>query len=214
MHILALIVTFISFFGIPLFLLLAIIQFFRGKPAKTLFKICMGLVPLLIIGIFVGEATTPNWYEKDQQTAAEKRENKRIQENINKNWAKAEEEHKKYEEAMHEEAVASLRTPEEMRKIAKSINYHSIEKEPNRYLGEYVKFSGTINEVRKIEGEGYIIALNVGDENLVRVRFLAPISSNKGDSITIYGTLNDLISYTKSNGDKVTAPSVSADLID
>lgn len=214
MHYFAIFLLFISFFGIPVFLLVSIIQFFRGRPAMPFLKICVVLVPVFIIGTALGEFTTPNYWERNEQTEEEKEENRRIQENINKNWAKAEEEQKKYEQARQEEMAASLRTPEQMMADAYFVDYDSLQNDPDSYIGEFVKFEGVVNEVREEEeGFGSIIALDVGDENLVRVDYILPVNYQKGDIITVFGTLTEMISYTNNSGEMLTAPILVAKMI-
>jgi len=214
-HTLALIMLFVSFFGIPFFLLLAVIQFFRGKSSKTLFMLSIGLVPVLIVGIVLGELTTPSYWEKDEQTAAEREENKKIQENISRNWDAVEKEKAEYEKAQHQEMKDTLREPEEIRKNAKIIDFERIQNDSDSYIGEYIKFEGTINEIREVEkGIGSVIALNVGEGNLVRVKTVAPVNFIAGDYITVYGTFTGLFSYTSSSGDKIYSPDLTADMIE
>lgn len=215
MHTLALIMLFVSFFGIPFFLLLAVIQFFRGKSSKTLFMLSIGLVPVLIVGIVLGELTTPSYWEKDEQTAAEREENKKIQENISRNWDAVEKEKAEYEKAQHQEMKDTLGGPEEIRTNAKNIDFERIQNDSDSYIGEYIKFEGTINEIREVEkGIGSVIALNVGEGNLVRVKTVAPVNFVAGDYITVYGTFTGLFSYTSSSGDKVYSPDLTADMIE
>lgn len=215
MHILALIMLFFSFFGIPFFLLLAVIQLFRGKSSKTLFMISIGLLPVLIVGIVLGELTTSNYWEKDEQTAEEREENKKIQENISKNWDAVEKEQVEYEKAQHQEVKDTLREPEEIRANAKIIDFERIQNDSDRYIGEYIKFDGTVNEIREVkEGIGSIIALNVGNGNLVRVKTRVPVNFEAGDDITVYGTFTGLFSYTNNSGDEVYSPDLTADMIE
>lgn len=209
-------ITIIAFIGVPLFLLLSIIQLFRGRPAKRFLKIGLGLIPVLIIGIAIAEFATPSYWEKDQQTAAQAKEEQKIQENINRNLEKMEEQQKKNAQAEHESVAASISGPEERKTAAKTINYASIQKDPNKYIGTYMKFEGTIVEVRDVQGGGVgsMIALDVGNGNLVRVRTMIPSENKRGDHITAFGTLTGTITYTDNNGKKLTAPSITADLVE
>lgn len=216
LNIISVIICGICFFGLPVILCLAIIQFFRGKPAKNLFIISIGMVPIFFITLIISEFTTPNYWERQEQTKAEERENQRIVENINKNWAEAEKAQEQYEKDMHEQVAESLRSPEQIREEANSYDYNTLLNDSNSYLGKHAKFEGVINDIRDVEngGVGSIIALDVGDGNLVRVNSLIPIEYQSGDSITVYGTITEFISYTNNSGEELTAPSLIADIIE
>lgn len=216
MNTIATVFLFFSFFGIPITLIFALIQLFRGKPAKKIFFTSIGLVPILIISLIVTEFTTPNYWERQEQTYAEEQENQRIEENINKNWAEAEKAQAEYEQETHEQMADTLRTTEQIKADANTIDYDTLQQDPNLYIDEHVKFEGIVNEIRDIEDEGMgsIIALDVGNGNFVRVISLLPLENQSGDSITVYGTITEFFSYANSSGEEVTAPSLVADIIE
>ncbi|MDK8643753.1 hypothetical protein ACQRXC_26530 (plasmid) [Niallia taxi] len=215
-NIVSVIIGSICFFGFPVILGLAIIQFFRGKPAKNLFFVSIGMIPILFISIFIGEFTTPNYWERQKQTKAEERENQKIAENINKNQAEAEKAQEQYNEDMHKQVANSLRSPEEIRSVSNIFDYNTLIKDPDNYIGKYAKFKGVINEIRDSEngGVGSIVALDVGDGNLIRVHSPIPLESQSGDSITVYGTITEFISYTNNSGEELTAPDLIADIVE
>lgn len=216
MNTIATIFLFISFFGIPITLLLAIIQVFRKRSVKNLLIICIGLVPIFLISLIIAEFTTPNYWERQEQTKAEEEENQKIVENINNNWAEAEKAQEEYEEEMQEQMADTLRTPEQIRSEASSFDYDTLLQEATAYIGEHAKFEGIINEIRDAENEGFgsVIALDVGDGNFVRIHSLLPLEYQSGDSITVYGTITDFFSYTNNSGEEVTAPDIIADIVE
>lgn len=100
------------------------------------------------------------------------------------------------------------------------ITYESLSRTPDDYIGEKVKFSGTVVQVledtssqeiqiRLAVDDNYDTILYCGyDKNIVQSRVL------EDDWITIYGTSLGLFSYQSTLGGTITIPAVYIDRID
>ena len=100
-----------------------------------------------------------------------------------------------------------------LKKNAKGGLYTKISRDPNQYVGEYVKFSGKVVQVCYESGSAgdysqYRIATKNGYDDVVYA--LINISGKsrilENDKITIYGKFSELYTYTTVMGSSVTIP--------
>ncbi|MDF2791135.1 MAG: hypothetical protein K0S80_4237, partial [Neobacillus sp.] len=103
---------------------------------------------------------------------------------------------------------------------AKVIRYAELEKNPDKYSGEYVKYRGQIVQI--MEDDGYtVIRLSVtqdsfgwSSDNIVFVTYVGETKYVKNDVVTVYGSLNGSKTYESEAGYQITIPSMEAEFID
>ena len=117
-------------------------------------------------------------------------------------------------EMSEEEELASKRAN------AQSIGYAHLEKNPDRYSGEYVKYRGEILQILE-EGVYTVIRLAVtptsygydyGD--VIWVEYIGLTDFVEGDVVTVYGTISGDYSYQSTAGWTITIPAMTADTIE
>lgn len=137
---------------------------------------------------------------------------------------KAEEEAAK--KKAEEEAAAKKAAEEEARKQAEKekkgyetgITYDNLARNPDDYMGEKVKFKGTVVQV--IEGSSEIqirFAVNDDYDQILYCAYDPSIVDSRileDDTITIYGVSIGTISYESTLGGTITIPGISIDKID
>ena len=103
--------------------------------------------------------------------------------------------------------------------VYESLEYKAVSRDPDKYEGRYVKFSGKVLQV--IEYEDYdIVSFRVASrgnyDDVVYVMYAIPEDYSRileDDRIEVSGTYGDLYSYKTVRGDTVTIPLVYADLV-
>ncbi|WP_338452531.1 hypothetical protein R4Z09_12010 [Niallia oryzisoli] len=106
------------------------------------------------------------------------------------------------------------------RSTAKTIDFPHLEKNPDRYAGEYVTYTGEIVQI--LEGNGTTnIRLSVTKESygysyndLVFVEYAGYTDFVEGDIVTIYGTVYGSYSYESQAGYNISLPGIIADSVE
>lgn len=103
---------------------------------------------------------------------------------------------------------------------AKSIEYAQLKKDPNKYSGQYAKYTGEIVQILE-DGNNTVIRLavtkddfgyNFGD--IVFVKYQGTTDYVEKDIVTVYGTLDGSYTYKSQAGWDISVPSMSADFFD
>ena len=114
--------------------------------------------------------------------------------------------------AEHEQAIASTLQAEKDAYISQcvSVKYSDVERNPDNYDGQKIKFSGKVVQV----SEGFLdsVTLRVNSNgNMWYVTYSRKDGESRileGDNITCYGECNGVTSYTNVLGSQVTIPSM------
>ncbi|MET3507013.1 hypothetical protein [Halalkalibacter oceani] len=109
---------------------------------------------------------------------------------------------------------------EQKKSIAEEISFAHLNKNPDRYAGEYVKYTGEIVQIQ--EGDGWtIIRLAVTESSygydfndIVWVEYEGYTDFIDEDIVTVYGTIMGSHSYTSQAGWEITVPALLADIIE
>lgn len=124
-------------------------------------------------------------------------------------------------EVVKEETVKI--TKDEYKNECKTYSYSTIARNPNKYKGEYGKFSGKVIQV--IEDDLYSIAvsytlrvaLNGDYNNVILVTYVANSDDDhilEDDRINLYGEIQGSYTYESTMGASITVPYVEAKYID
>lgn len=149
--------------------------------------------------------------------AAEEAERKAKEEQAAAAQAAVEEAQRKAEEE------AAAKAEEEKRGYDTGITYDNLARDPDKYKGKKVKFTGKVLQVTELTNEIQIRLATKSDawggyyEDVVYLYFESSLVSSRileDDIITIYGTAQGLHSYTTVLGANVTLPLVKVDKID
>lgn len=98
-----------------------------------------------------------------------------------------------------------------------SLEYKNVSRNPNNYVGNYVKFSGKVLQV--IEDSGLVafrVASKGNYDDVVFVLMDVPDNYSRileDDRVEVRGKYGDLYSYETVRGDTITIPMVYADLV-
>jgi cell division protein FtsB len=195
---------------------MCIIGVLKGNMKRVLRFIKLGFVTVLLffLGLFISSAGMSSYWDY-QKTDEDEEYNQEIIENIQRNEQKAEEETKKREEVARLEMKAAMRTPEESKSIAESLDYKAVIENIELYVGTYAKFQGEITELDATESYTYVaLTLIDNPEYVVVVEFPGPVNQYVGDVVTAYGYVEEGDFYTTKSGNKVYAPILRSDIID
>ena len=123
----------------------------------------------------------------------------------------------------HSEDISIERTMSaaEKRASAKTISFAQLEKNPDKYDGEYVKYTGEILQI----SEGYFmtgIRLAVTQtsygwysaDDVIWVEYVGTTDFVEEDVVTVYGEITGTYSYTSIAGWEITIPAMEADTIE
>lgn len=169
----------------------------------------------------VNEEVKETAEEKEERIAKEAIEKAAIEATAKKEAeakAKAEAEQKAKEEAEAKaKAEAEAQALADKKANAQSIDYAQLKKNPDRYSGEYVKYTGEIIQI--LEGDDMTnIRLSVTKESygysfndLVFVEYIGYTDFVDGDIVTIYGEVYGAYSYESQAGFNISLPGIIAD---
>jgi hypothetical protein len=103
---------------------------------------------------------------------------------------------------------------------AKSIDYAQLKKDPNKFSGQYAKYTGEIVQIAE-DGNNTVIRLAVtkddfgyNSEDVVFVKYQGTTDYVEKDIVTVYGTLDGSYTYQSQAGWDITVPSMTADFFD
>jgi hypothetical protein len=142
--------------------------------------------------------------KKNKEQEAKENKKKKEQEKIKKQKAKL----VKQQKIVNKKANAKL------------IRYAELEKNPDKYSGEYVKYRGQIVQI--MEDDGYtVIRLSVtqdsfgwSSDDIVFITYESETKYVRDDVVTVYGNLNGSKTYESEAGYEITIPSMEAEYID
>ena len=103
--------------------------------------------------------------------------------------------------------------------VYEALEYKGVSRDPSKYTGRYVKFSGKVLQVIEYfdyDMVSFRIATSGNYDNVVYVTMEVPEEYSRileDDRVEVSGTYGDLYSYETVRGDTVTIPLVYADLI-
>lgn len=240
MNTLFILLTVVSFIAVIVFACLTIVNFLKDKKKgmKMLkrFGISFGvmILSLILFGVTLDEDETST--EKSEASDSEKKETaeeKQAKEakiaeekaadelkakEKAEEKAKIEAELKAKEEAdAKAKAEADAKAALEKKANAKTIDYAQLKKNPDRYAGEYVKYTGEVVQI--LEGDNITnIRLSVTKEsygysinNLVFIEYPGYTDFVDGDIVTIYGEVYGSYKYKSQAGYEISLPGILAD---
>ena len=105
------------------------------------------------------------------------------------------------------------------RASARRIDYDQLLKDPDKFSGEKVVYSGKILQVREEGGSGFMLLQVTCDEygfcdDPIYVEYEDPIDSAEDDEVTVYGVVRGGYEYDTQAGGSNYVPSVEARYID
>lgn len=218
LHILGIIIMVAGFLLAPISIFIFAYQFSKGRPLAGIKKKGVLAVTLFVVGLALATFTEENYWDRQQQTVDEERENQKIAENIEENYQAAEEERQKMIEESEMEMESSFATPEPMESSAQALNYTAVQENPENYLGVNATFSGVIQTISPTESYTYLElsvmsgSNDVNAENILVVEFPGPVSQYKGDVVQVYGTIHNGTPYINKNGESIIVPVMQADI--
>jgi hypothetical protein len=133
-----------------------------------------------------------------------------------------------FEDAKETVLVERQKTAAELKKeeddfknSCKTVKYGEIEKSPDKYVGQKVKFKGKILEIQEVSGVGIMrIAVTYMGYDIwnfndaVWVNYTGTTDAVKDDIVTVYGTMLLPKSYTSQAGWEITIPQMDAKYIE
>jgi hypothetical protein len=228
---LAMLLTLIGLVGFLVFLGLGIFSSVRknGKAKKNFTFAGVSFLGMILFFVIFGVTA-----DSTETTASQTQETKEKEELSAKEKAKqAEEEKKAAELQAQQEAEEAQRQAEEERLAAEAeakalaeqkanaqpIDYKQLEKNPDRYAGEYVKYTGEIIQI--MEGDDVTnIRLAVTKDSygydyndVIYIEYPGLTEFVEEDVVTVYGEVYGSYSYESQAGYNITIPSVIADEI-
>ena len=234
MYIFLVLLSFIAFFAGIVMLIMALI---KKKKKKNGGLVLLASFVLFIVGVAITPVsddtasstenestaeTVEETPEEKQAREAKEAEEKAAAEQKKKEEAeakaKAEAEKKAKEEAEAKaKAEAEAKAKAEKKANAQTIDYARLKKNPDRYAGEYVKYTGEIVQI--LEGNGMTnIRLSVTKESygysfndIVFIEYVGYTDFIDGDIITIYGEVYGNYTYESQAGYQISLPGILAD---
>lgn len=220
----------IGILGLLVCIVMAVVALIR-KTGKA--KRYFGLAALSFVLFVVGVAVSPTEDVSSEPVAkveAEVEEEVKTDEEIAQEKKEAEEKAKEEEAKLKaeeearekEEAEAKKKAAEELaekKANAEPIEFKQLEKNPDRYTGEYVKYTGEIVQI--IESDDYTnIRLAVTKDSygysydeIIFIQYDGLTEFVEEDVVTVYGTVYGSHDYTSQAGYELSIPGVLADEI-
>ncbi|MBN8208921.1 hypothetical protein JI666_09205 [Bacillus sp. NTK071] len=212
----------IGILGLLVCIVLAVVSLIRknGKAKKY-----FGFAALSFVMFVIGVAVSPTEEVSSDpvtEVEAEVEEEVKTEEEIAQEKKEAEEKAKEEEAREKEEAEAEKKAAEELaekKANAEPIEFKQLEKNPDRYTGEYVKYTGEIVQI--IESDDYTnIRLAVTKDSygysfdeIIYIEYDGLTEFVEEDVVTIYGTVYGSHDYTSQAGYELSIPGVLADEI-
>lgn len=94
----------------------------------------------------------------------------------------------------------------------KEISYKQLEKNPDKYAGQRVKFTGTIFQIQE-SGDFTSILLDVGGYDNISVLYDGTTNAVEDSTITVYGEILGSYTYESVAGYQITVPQMNAKYI-
>ncbi len=109
-------------------------------------------------------------------------------------------------------APAPAETEAQYKASCKKISYKQLEKNPDKYTGQRVKFTGTIFQIQE-SGDFTSILLDVGGYDNISVLYDGTTNAVEDSEITVYGEILGSYTYESVAGYQITVPQMSAKYI-
>jgi len=109
-------------------------------------------------------------------------------------------------------APAPAETEAQYKASCKKISYKQLEKNPDKYTGQRVKFTGTIFQIQE-SGDFTSILLDVGGYDNISVLYDGTTDAVEDSSITVYGEIMGSYTYESVAGYQITVPQMNAKYI-
>ncbi len=109
-------------------------------------------------------------------------------------------------------APAPTETEAQYKASCKKISYKQLEKNPDKYTGQRVKFTGTVFQIQE-SGDFTSILLDVGGYDNVSVLYDGTTNAVEDSTITIYGEIMGSYTYESVAGYQITVPQMNAKYI-
>lgn len=112
--------------------------------------------------------------------------------------------------------AAPAESESQFKSSCQSIDYAVFNKNPNKYIGQKLKFTGEIFQIQE-DSSGTFMLLDVtgsGDRIAVYYKGQTSASIVEGKTVTVYGTGLGSYTYTSQANYKITVPSLDAKYID
>ncbi|UZJ79330.1 hypothetical protein [Fictibacillus sp. KU28468] len=128
--------------------------------------------------------------------------------------AHTKEEVEKYDESLKKQEE------QERKQSAKTIRYGELEKNPDTFKGDFVKFQGQIVQIMEKDGSTDIrLAVTKASygydiNDIVYVTYSGTTPFIKDDTVTVYGTIEGSLSYKSQAGFEITVPHLEAETVE
>ena len=229
-------IVLLSFFATLFFVILSIIQFAKKNSSKGKKQIKYSAISFVVMivsfigfGITTDSTETSEVKKEDVETVAETKEE--TPEEKAAREAKEAEEKALAEQKAKEEAEAKAKAEEEARLKAEQelaakkanaqpIDYAQLKKNPDRYKGEYVKYTGEILQI--LEGDNIthirlaVTKTSYGYDfnDVIFVEYPGYTDFVDEDIVTVYGEIYGSYSYESQAGYNITLPGLIADTVE
>ncbi len=232
---LGILITIVALLALFIFIILGLVSLVikNGKSMKH-FKIAGISLAAAIFGFFLfgfsyEDSKTPSTTEVAEEVIEETPEERAEREAQEKAEAEAEAEQKAKEEAEAKakaEAEAKARAEAEAKAAeeaaakkanAQPIEYAHLKKNPDRYAGEYVKYTGEIIQIMEGDDITTIRLAVTKDEwgynydDVIYIEYSGLTDYIEEDIITVYGEIYGEYSYTSQAGWEISIPALIAD---
>lgn len=235
-----LIVLTLSFFAVIVFVIMSILRFAKKDTVKGKKQIKfagISLVVMIVSFIAFGMTTEPvetaNKKEEQEkvETAKETKKEEETPEEKAARESKEAEEKALAEQKAKEEAEAKAKADEEARLKAEQeaaakkanaqpIEYAQLKKNPDRYKGEYVKYTGEVVQI--LEGDNYtnirlaVTKTSYGYDfnDVIFIEYPGYTDFVDNDIVTVYGEIYGSYSYESQAGFNISLPGLLAETIE
>lgn len=236
MDILFRVLAWISLVAVPVFFIISIAAFVKKDSTKGKKQIKFSGISLLILfvslfglGMTSDSSETSEGDKEKVETAATPKEETPEEKAVRE--AKEAEEKALAEQRAKEEAEAKAKADEEARlkaeqeavakkANAQTIDYAQLKKNPDRYKGEYVKYTGEVLQI--LEGDDITnIRLAVtkssygyNSNDVIFVEYPGYTDFVDDDIVTVYGEIYGSYSYESQAGYNISLPGLLADTVE
>ena len=137
-----------------------------------------------------------------------------------KNAHSIEEADKALKESIRKEEERDKKELEEKKQGAKEIRFAELNKNPEKYSGEFVKYQGEIIQIMEDESSSVIrLAVTMDSygydfNDVVYITYDGTTSFVDEDEITVYGTVKGSHTYESTAGYEITLPLIEAEIIE
>ena len=238
MDTLFLVIFLLSLFAIAIFGIIAVLQFVKKESAKGKKQLKLAgisaavmVISFLSFGLTIDSMETASEEKTEVSTNNDEEETEETPEEKAAREAKEAEEKALAEQKAKEEAEAAAKAAEEARLKAEQeaaakkanaqpIEFAQLKKNPDRYKGEYVKYTGEILQI--LEGDDVthirlaVTRTSYGYDfnDVIFVEYPGYTDFVDEDIVTVYGEIYGTYSYTSQAGYNISLPGLLADTVE